>query len=209
MATRKQIEANRKNARKSTGPRTREGKQVSRLNALTHGLTAAEVLLPHEDRARYEALCAALVADFQPETAMESLVVERIAVGMWRLRRACAFEAALIGHHRQVAQLHFYKESQEGTLPEARLIDPAPIEFVEPDDLDEDELTDDERNYLRAKEQYLANPPFDALAFIRSTMGADILGKLTRYERTIRRNLMEDLDQLEQLIQKRRRADEA
>ena len=49
MATAAQIAANRANAQKSTGPRTVAGKQRSRMAALEHGLTAATLVLPHED----------------------------------------------------------------------------------------------------------------------------------------------------------------
>lgn len=57
MATRKQIRANRKNARKSTGPKTEAGKAASSTNALSHGLAAAEtVVLPEEEPEDFERL---------------------------------------------------------------------------------------------------------------------------------------------------------
>lgn len=56
MPTPKQIAANRRNAKKSTGPRTPAGKSNVRLNALKHGLTAQSVVLPFEDADAYEAL---------------------------------------------------------------------------------------------------------------------------------------------------------
>jgi hypothetical protein len=49
MISQRKIEANRKNAAKSTGPRTAQGKANVRLNAVTHGLTGATVVLPHEE----------------------------------------------------------------------------------------------------------------------------------------------------------------
>ena len=54
MTTQAKIEANRRNAQKSTGPRTDEGKDKVRLNALKHGLTATTVVLPHEDAGAYQ-----------------------------------------------------------------------------------------------------------------------------------------------------------
>ena len=62
MATDKQIQANRRNARKSTGPKTEEGKARSRNNALRHGLTAELAVLPHEDPHQYEELRAGFIA---------------------------------------------------------------------------------------------------------------------------------------------------
>ena len=58
MATPAQITANRANAQTSTGPRCAEGKSASRFNALKHGIDAASIVIPGEDRAVYEALAA-------------------------------------------------------------------------------------------------------------------------------------------------------
>ena len=96
MATRRQLEANRLNARKSTGPRTPEGKARSRRNAITHGLTARDVVLAHEDPARFEALCEELRLRFKPRDAFEEELAGRIAALLWRLRRIPVFEAALL-----------------------------------------------------------------------------------------------------------------
>src|SRR5271165_2365428 len=63
----RQIEANRKNALHSKGPTTPEGKQASRLNALTHGLRAKEVIVPgQEDPAQFEAILRELREDWKP-----------------------------------------------------------------------------------------------------------------------------------------------
>ena len=58
MATQAQINANRANAQKSTGPRSVEGKSASRFNALKHGIDAASIVIPGEDPADYDALAA-------------------------------------------------------------------------------------------------------------------------------------------------------
>ncbi len=67
MATAAQIAANRRNAQHSTGPRTGEGKAAVRLNSLTHGLRAQEVLLPDEDPAVFEELRESFQQQFNPE----------------------------------------------------------------------------------------------------------------------------------------------
>ena len=66
MTSEKQIEANRQNARKSTGPRTPEGKAAVRLNALRHGLCSEEILLPGEDEEALRELDEYLRAELQP-----------------------------------------------------------------------------------------------------------------------------------------------
>jgi hypothetical protein len=95
MSSLKQIEANRRNALKSTGPATPEGKERSRCNAMRHGLTAETVVAAFEDQADYEAFQATVIADYDPETAVERELVLRSASVLWRLRRAGAIEAAL------------------------------------------------------------------------------------------------------------------
>jgi hypothetical protein len=95
MSSIKQIEANRRNALKSTGPITSEGKQRSRCNALRHGLTAETVIAPLEDAEDYEAFQAAVIADCDAESAVERELVLRLASALWRLRRATGIETAL------------------------------------------------------------------------------------------------------------------
>jgi hypothetical protein len=95
MSSLKQIEANRRNALKSTGPTTLEGKARSRCNAVRHGLTAATVIDVLEDAEDYQAFEAAVIADYDAETAVERELVLRLASVLWRLRRATGIETAL------------------------------------------------------------------------------------------------------------------
>jgi hypothetical protein len=92
----KQLEANRKNALRSTGPTTPKGKQVSRLNALKHGLQAKEVLIPGEDPADFDAMKSELRDDLKPEGHMESHFVDQIGFYEWNLRRVRRAEAGAI-----------------------------------------------------------------------------------------------------------------
>ena len=87
MATQKQIEANRHNAQKSTGPKTPEGKAAVAQNAIKHGLYTWTLLLPEEDPAKYEALCDEYVAHYQPEGLEEIELVEQLVTGKWELTR--------------------------------------------------------------------------------------------------------------------------
>jgi hypothetical protein len=95
MSSPKQIEANRRNALKSTGPTTPEGKERSRCNAIRHGLTAETVITAFEDAEDYQVFEAAVIADYQAETAVERELVLRLASVLWRLRRATGIETAL------------------------------------------------------------------------------------------------------------------
>jgi hypothetical protein len=95
MSSLKQIEANRRNALKSTGPTTPDGKDRSRRNAVRHGLTAETVIAALEDAEDYQAFEAAVTADYDAETAVERELVLRLASVLWRLRRATRIETAL------------------------------------------------------------------------------------------------------------------
>jgi hypothetical protein len=96
MTSLRQIEANRRNARKSTGPVTQEGKQHSRCNAVRHGLTAETVIGALEDAEDYKAFESAVAAGFDAETAVERELVLRLASLLWRLRRATAIDTGLL-----------------------------------------------------------------------------------------------------------------
>jgi hypothetical protein len=95
MTSFRQIEANRRNARKSTGPITEEGKQRSRCNAIRHGLTAETVIGALEDAEDYKAFEAAIIADYDAQSAVERELVLRLAGLLWRLRRATTMETGL------------------------------------------------------------------------------------------------------------------
>src|SRR5215472_11522592 len=87
MSTQNQIEANRRNALKSTGPKSDEGKARSSMNALCHGLTAAQAVLPHEDPDDYEKLRRGMLESYAPENPAEQAVVEELVNAYWRLQR--------------------------------------------------------------------------------------------------------------------------
>ncbi|HUD97954.1 MAG TPA: hypothetical protein VMR62_00160 [Bryobacteraceae bacterium] len=95
MATIKQIEANRRNAQRSTGPKTPEGKAKVRFNALVHGRRAESAVLPGEDQNAFNRLLADIMSTWKPQDEMEKILVEQIAVYQWKLARLDATEAIL------------------------------------------------------------------------------------------------------------------
>jgi hypothetical protein len=96
MTSFRQIEANRRNALRSTGPTTDDGKRQSRRNALRHGLTAETVIDGLEDSEDYRAFEAAVIADYDACTAVERELVLRLASLLWRLRRIISIETDLL-----------------------------------------------------------------------------------------------------------------
>ena len=95
MATIKQIRANRRNAKLSTGPKTQAGKDRVRFNALVHGLRAESAVIPGEDQAKFDQHLARLSAAWMPQDDMEKSLVEDIAVTQWKLARIDRNEARI------------------------------------------------------------------------------------------------------------------
>jgi hypothetical protein len=95
MTSFRQWQANRRNATRSTGPTTPEGKDSSRRNAVRHGLTAETVIGTLENAEDYKAFEAAIIADYDAQSAVERELVLRLASALWRLRRATAMETGL------------------------------------------------------------------------------------------------------------------
>jgi hypothetical protein len=98
MATDRQIEANRKNAQKCTGPRTEAGKEKSSQNALKTGLDAKSEVLRFESRPDYEALIAEFYARYHPTVPEDRALVDMLIRSEWLSRRYTAIDTAIWEH---------------------------------------------------------------------------------------------------------------
>jgi len=96
MATENQFNANRQNAQHSTGPRTEEGKDTSRFNALKHGADAKSRIIPGEDPAEREALSNALAEQYQPQNVDEAFKVDTLSELIWNIQRLERFESKML-----------------------------------------------------------------------------------------------------------------
>lgn len=95
-SSQKRIDANRENARRSTGPRTRTGKDHARRNGIRHGLTATDLLLDDENPVEYRALVDATVTDLKPRSERENVLATHVANTLWRRQRLYRAEAAFV-----------------------------------------------------------------------------------------------------------------
>jgi hypothetical protein len=112
-----QIEANRRNAQNSTGPKTQQGKERARRNALRHGLAAEHILLIDEDAADFTEFSAGMRRALGPVGAAETVLVERIVMANWRLRRVWRQEAAALNAEAiHIAHGHAREELYERIL---------------------------------------------------------------------------------------------
>src|SRR5438105_4207760 len=108
MATEKQVNANRQNALRSTGPKTAVGKTISSVNSIRHGFYATAVLLPGEDREEFLRLARRLVLAHQPCGVLEEEQVRSIVETRWQLRRATRIDSELFQMYG------FYEGEQRG-----------------------------------------------------------------------------------------------
>lgn len=186
MASRRQTEANRHNARRSTGPVTTEGKRRSRMNATTHGLTACVPLVPGENEAAFVELREALRRDLDPQGALMEQWLEEIIVLLWRLKRCGRIEAAIYEYHR----LRLDMARARGRLDTLR------DTVTQVDELlDVTSSASRDLATLDACAGAIATGPalLGQIATIDAAEG-DALGKLSRHEERLRRHLRRALE---------------
>src|SRR5262245_40065400 len=115
MPSNQQRQANRNNARNSTGPRTPAGKAKSRLNSRKHGLTGRMLIIVGEAAEDFDKLRTELLEEHNPQSSLETELVERIAGIAWRLRRIPSFEAAILdARHATVESIYGPREDTVG-----------------------------------------------------------------------------------------------
>jgi hypothetical protein len=199
MTSNKQAQANRRNALRSTEPKTPEGKAVVRLNPLKHGLLSKEILLPNEDEDALEELAASLRDELKPVGDLESLLVDRIIAATWRLRRLGRVEAGIFAWE-------LYGELAERAQQEAQTYERSSLEdFIENQYGPSTRITDEQKYQQalsKAQEMKLKQDAETATlvqTFIRDANKANAFSKLSRYETTIERSLYKALHELQRL----------
>jgi len=207
MTSPRQIEANRRNACKSTGPITEEGKKRSRCNAVRHGLTAETVIGALEDAEDYDAFQAAIIADYDAQSAVERELVLRLSSVLWRLRRATTMETGLF--EIQADQLRAFKQSRR-TQPMSREIiyeGFGPADSVDPD-VDRASLgTTNGTQDLASSGRQSVDPAIDlARCFLRlANLPSYPLDRLSRYEAVLWRQAGQILFALDALDRRKPR----
>jgi hypothetical protein len=196
----RQIEANKLNAERSTGPRTPAGKTTVSMNAMKHGLTARDVILPNENRCDFEAFRGDLLTSLDPRGELENFLAEKIATDAWRLRRVATFEAALYKRGckkllvKQAAELVRQYESTE----QERVL--ASLEKKKVTARDRQAHEDAQQKLTRERAQ-LADPAFGVVLVLK-TFPEPFLN-LWRHEAALSRSLLRNLHELERLQAKR------
>jgi hypothetical protein len=200
MTSDKKAQANRRNALKSTGPKTPEGKAAVRLNALRHGMRSEElIILPGEDEEALRELSERLRTELQPVGELENLLVDRIVAAEWRLRRLRQVEAGIFASE-------LYGELAERAQREAdtyaRIDDP--LDHIIGVVSGTTSTVTDERKHKQAlstvRELEAARDSETATlgrTFVRDAHKANAFSKFSRYETAIERQIYRALHELE------------
>jgi hypothetical protein len=205
MTSDKKAEANRQNALKSTGPKTPEGKDAVRLNALRHGLRSEEILLRGVDEEALRELGQNLRNELQPAGELENLLVDRIISAYWRLRRLGRVEAGIFAWE-------LYGELAERARQEARTHEKTDLDqLIEKTSSPPVILNQRKHNEALSEAEEMEAVRDGETAtlgrtFIRDANEANAFSKLSRYETAIERSLYKALHELQRL-QAARRAD--
>ena len=185
MTSYRQIEANRRNALKSTGPKTEAGKHSSRCNGVRHGLTAETVIGALEDAEDYKAFEAATIADYDAQSAVERELVLRLASILWRLRRATTMETGLF--EIQAGHLGDYRQHRELLLSSRDVIHAA---LRLPDSSNAAAISHSAANKMETVTSSGKNAGSPAVKFARfflrlANLPNFALDRLSRYEATL------------------------
>src|SRR5215211_71824 len=203
MTSEKKAEANRRNALKSTGPKTPEGKDAVRLNALRHGLLSQDILLPGEDEEALRELDEHLRDELQPVGELESLFVDRIISAYWRLQRLGRVETGIFAWERSEElaeraerEAQGYESDRDGFLMKITRI-------TITDEKGHEEALSRARRMRSEQEDETATL---GRTFARDGDQANAFSKLSRYETSIERQLYRALHELERRQAARRGA---
>jgi len=198
MTTKKQIEANQKNALVSTGPVTPEGKALVSQNAVKHGIFAKDLLIiagdGKEDEQEYRELLDGLVLSLNPSGQLECLLVEKIAVDYWRLRRVLRFETGSIRKQLDTAINDYYGKTDYFGNKEHKTNKEINTEMASCRTCgDTGRLA--ELKQAKRKNRYAE----EVTVKISSLPAADDWDKVIKYEKAVQRSILQNLALLKRL----------
>lgn len=206
MTTEKQVEANKQNALVSTGPATSEGKAIVAQNAVKHGIFAKDLIITtgdgKEDAQEYRELLDGLIISLNPVGQMECLLVEKISVDYWRLRRVLRFESGSIRKVLDMAISDYYNKADWQGIKENKTNEELDEEIAGYRD------RQDKRGQKRLAEleqAKLKNQYAEEVAIkINSLPSEDDYEKVIKYEKAVQRSILQNLAFLKRLQSIRR-----
>ena len=180
MSSKAQIEANRQNAQKSTGPKTEEGKAAVSQNAIKHGLTARQDVIATESQELYDLRRDQMLEELNPTGLIEKMLAERIVSLSWRLDRAATMQTDAL-NSMMVDQCYFPSSAAEhATSP---------------------------RSYPTRSEYFTPNTDLLLGCAVRNDIRDNkVLDRLLMYERRIERSLYKTMAELRDIQKSRKQS---
>ena len=198
MTTKKQNEANKQNALVSTGPMTPEGKALVSQNAVKHGIFAKDLIITtgdgKEDAQEYKELLDGLILSLNPSGQMECLLVEKIAVDYWRLRRVLRFETGSIRKQLDTAINDYYGKTDYFGNKEHKTNKEINKEMASCR-TNNDKNRRAELKQAKRKNKYAE----EVTVKISSLPAADDWDKVIKYEKAVQRSILQNLALLKRL----------
>ena len=204
MTSDKQLVANRRNAQKSTGPKTDQGKAATKYNALRHGLLAQGAIIPGEDASVFYELYEDLRKEFSPDGELEFRLVDLIATSFWRLRRLGRVEAGIFAMQRFKIDVVRASNEAEKFVETSSIIDFP--DFTETKITNEISYQKAMSQAEKARQSQQEDLPTMGLAFVEDARSENAFSKLSRYEAGIERSLYRAIHELQRLQAGRRDA---
>ena len=210
MATQKQIQANKINSQKA-GVKTRQGKEIVKYNALKHGLLAKEIVIKKgdgaENQVEFDLLLDGLNNHYKPVGSIEEILVEKIAVSYWRMKRASRYEVGLIRQELDTYQSDFLKEPVRNLFETPSFTNKREkkslgevISKIKKIENDAQQSIDDE-NELALLKMELKEIEFqiDRVPHVNAIPTETNLNNLMRYETAIERQFYKAISELERI----------
>jgi len=201
MTTEKQIEANKQNALVSTGPVTAEGKAIVSQNAVKHGIFVRDLIITSgdgkEDEQEYRELLDGLIMSLNPSGQMECVLVEKIAVDFWRLRRVLRFESGSIRKFLDMAISDYYGKTDYMGNKENKTNEELDEEITE---LKARQTKQSQKRIAELEQEKLKNKYAEEVVVKTSSLPAgDTYEKVIKYEKAVQRSILQNLALLKRL----------
>ena len=201
MTTEKQVEANKQNALVSTGPVSAEGKALVSQNAVKHGIFARDLIITSgdgkEDQQEYNELLDGLIVSLNPKGQMECILIEKIAVDFWRLRRVLRFESGSIRKILDMAINDYYEKTDYFGNKEHKANDEIDEEIAECQGKQD---KDTQRRIAALEQQKLRNKLAEDVALkVGCLPASDTYEKVIKYEKAVQRSILQNLALLKRL----------
>jgi len=201
MTTEKQVEANKQNALVSTGPASSEGKAIVAQNAVKHGIFAKDLIITtgdgKEDAQEYRELLDGLIISLNPVGQMECLLVEKISVDYWRLRRVLRFETGSIRKLIDMAINNYYTKTDYLGTRENKSNEEIDEEI---DELRSRQTKQSQKRISELEQEKLKNQYAEEVTIKTNSLPAgDAYEKVIKYEKAVQRSILQNLALLKRL----------